>query len=123
MRSRYAAYARGDADYLWKTLHPDHEDRARPRDVVLREMRDAFRQFRYMGLRVLDHSPPDADGLARVLFLARVFEKGRNRTFVERSDFFHDGTGWRYHSGATIPAAMLPNPAESYTLATFPEVR
>ena len=26
MRSRYAAFALGDAAYLWRTLHAEHED-------------------------------------------------------------------------------------------------
>ena len=32
MRSRYAAFARREAGYLWRTLHPGHEDRARGED-------------------------------------------------------------------------------------------
>jgi SEC-C motif-containing protein len=120
MRSRYAAYACGDAEYLWKTLHPQHDDRARDKAAVLAEMREAFRRFRYMGLTVLDRAPPDAEGVARVLFIARVFERGRDRTFIERSDFMHDGTGWRYLCGAAIPVNVLPRDARTFTLATFP---
>jgi SEC-C motif-containing protein len=120
MRSRFAAYARGKADYLWKTLHPDHDDRARRREDVTKELREAFVRFRYQSLRVLDRSPPDREGVARVLFIARIFERGHDRSFIERSDFLHDGTGWRYLCGATIPVNILPNRAETYTLETFP---
>ena len=37
----------------------------------------------------------------RVLFLAGVFEKGRDRSFVELSTFARaaEGGGWRYLSG------------------------
>lgn len=121
MRSRYAAYARGDAAYLWRTLHSQHDDRSRDRDVVIGELREAFRRFRYMGLTVLDQAPPDAEGIARVLFLARIFERGQDRSFVERSDFLHDGTGWRYLCGANLPVNMLPGDARKLTLATFPK--
>ena len=93
MRSRFAAYARGDAEYLWRTLHPDHEDRGRPRDEVMRELRDASRGYRYVRLAILA-----ADG-ENVTFRAGVFQKGADRSFVERSRFARDGGGWRYLSG------------------------
>ena len=35
MRSRFAAFATGDAEYLWRTLHHGHEDRAHPKDQVV----------------------------------------------------------------------------------------
>jgi SEC-C motif-containing protein len=99
MRSRYAAFATKRVDYLWRTLHPDHDDRARPEAEVLRELRAACDEVRYRGLRVIESHPPDAGGVARVLFEARVFRKGRDLTFRELSEFVHDGTGWRYLAG------------------------
>ncbi len=120
MRSRYAAYATGDAPYLWKTVHPQHDDRARPEATVLAELREAFRRFRYMGLTVLDHAAPDAEGVARVLFLARVFERGVDRSFVEVSEFMHDGAGWRYLCGTTLPVNILMRDPRTLTIATFP---
>jgi SEC-C motif-containing protein len=106
MRSRYSAFALGEIEYLWRTLHPTHEDRSRPVEEVLRELRQATRKFKYRGLSILDRSPPDAAGLAQVLFLARVFESGKDRSFVERSDFRLDGSGWRYVGGVLRPAAV-----------------
>jgi uncharacterized protein YchJ len=35
----------------------------------------------------------------RVTFAARVFRKGRDLSFVERSEFLRDGDGWRYVRG------------------------
>lgn len=96
MRSRFAAFAIGDAQYLWRTLHPDHEDRARgavDKNDALRRWRGASRALKYMRLTILDARD------ARVLFLAAVFEKGRDRSFVELSTFAHDGAGWRYLAG------------------------
>ncbi|MCE9673837.1 hypothetical protein LY474_39190 [Myxococcus stipitatus] len=121
MRSRYAAFAQREAAYLWKTLHPDHPDRARPQEEVLRELRDFARAHQYPKLVVMDRRPPDANGVAQVLFFAKVFEKGKERSFVERSYFRHDGTGWRYHSGDTRMPRDLPVPPEALTLDTFPE--
>ncbi|MGA9520218.1 MAG: YchJ family metal-binding protein [Myxococcaceae bacterium] len=99
MRSRYSAFALKQVDYLWRTLHPDHPDRRRPEDEVKRELRKAFSTFKYPGLKILDAAGPGEDGAAYVLFHAQVFEKGRDRSFVERSEFRHDGTGWRYLAG------------------------
>ncbi|HRI66471.1 MAG TPA: YchJ family metal-binding protein [Polyangium sp.] len=112
MRSRYAAYATKLAPYIYRTLHNEHEDRKRPESDVMREIRDATSTLRFMQLSVLDHEDPNNDGLARVLFLARVFEKGQNRSFIELSDFLHDGIGWRYVRGRQIAAARLPNPEQ-----------
>jgi SEC-C motif domain protein len=70
---------------------------------------------------VLDRLTPDERGVAQVLFFAKVFERGKDRSFVERSDFRHDGAGWRYVSGVLHRLKELPGPPEALTLATFPE--
>lgn len=105
MRSRYSAFALREVEYLYRTLHPDHEDRSRPKDLALRSIRESASRHRYPGLRVIDHEGPDAGGVARVLFHARVFEKGRDRSFVELSEFARDDDGWRYLRGEGAPLA------------------
>jgi SEC-C motif-containing protein len=117
MRSRFAAFARADAAYLWRTLHPDHEDRARAERTqterqALRELRDGARAHRYMRLTVLD-----ARG-DLVLFLAGVFRKGRDVSFVELSRFAHDGVGWRYLSGEGRATSELADP-QGLTIDAF----
>lgn len=107
MRSRYAAFALREVDYLARTLHPDHPDRARPPAALAADLRRSAETYRYQGLAVLDSRPPDADGVARVLFHARVFHKGRDVGFVECSEFARDGGGWRYLAGTTARAAEL----------------
>jgi SEC-C motif domain protein len=123
MRSRFAAFALKDAAYLVRTLHPDHEDRQRPEAELLRAIKDAAGSCRYMGLDILDKRPPDEDGIAEVLFLARVFQKGRDLSFVERSAFARDGEGIRYLRGEILPAARLLSDPRALTLATFPQRR
>ena len=103
MRSRFAAFAIGDAEYLWRTLHPDHEDRARPKDEVVQALRATARGLKFMRLTILDAKD------SRVLFHAAVFEKGRERSFVELSTFARDASGWRYLSGQ----ARAPGPPEA----------
>lgn len=118
MRSRFAAYTHKLAPYIWRTLHNNHEDRNRPETEVLREIRDATSNLRFLQLAVLDREPPNAEGLARVLFYARVFEKGQNRSFIELSDFLHDGVGWRYLQGRQASAAKFSHP-ERVDIAQF----
>ena len=119
MRSRYSAFALREVDYLWRTLHPEHPDRARPRDDWTREVRAHAQALKYPRLHVLDRqlAPPPAPSV--VLFHARVFENGQDRSFVERSEFRHDGTGWRYLRGDARDPASFARPPESLTLEAF----
>jgi len=118
MRSRYSAFALKEVDYLWRTLHPQHPDRSRPEEEVKRELRQSASTFKYTGLRILDAEGPDAGGRARVLFHARLFEKGKDRSFLEASLFLHDGTGWRYVSG--VPRSAPGPVPEGLGLRDFP---
>jgi SEC-C motif domain protein len=120
MRSRYAAYAKKEIPYLLKTLHPSHEDRALPEAKLLGLLAEAAREQRYMGLAILDRRAPDEGGIAEVLFHVRVFQRGKDFSFVERSEFAHDGTGWRYLRGDTVPVNKIAGDPRALTLATFP---
>jgi SEC-C motif-containing protein len=120
MRSRYAAYAKREIAYLIRTLDPAHDDRKLPEGELHTLLAAAARNQRYMGLTILDHAAPNAEGIAEVLFLAKVFERGRDFSFVERSEFAHDGTGWRYRRGDLLPLAKIPGDPRAQTLATFP---
>ncbi|WP_308215668.1 YchJ family protein [Polyangium jinanense] len=118
MRSRFSAYARKESAYVLRTLHPDHEDRKRPEAEVMREIRDATSTLKFMRLDVLDHDGPDEAGFSHVLFHARVFEKGQDRSFIELSEFAHDGVGIRYRSGRQLAAAKVADP-KALTIAAF----
>ena len=119
MRSRYAAYAKREIAYLIKTLDPAHDDRKLPAGELLTVLAAAARNQRYMGLTILDHAAPSPEGIAEVLFLAKVFERGRDFSFVERSEFVHDGVGWRYRRGDLLPIDKIPGDPRALTLATF----
>ena len=112
MRSRFAAFALGDAEYLWRTLHSEHEDRAFAKDHVIHTLKSTFDSLKFMRLTIIDAKD------TRVLFLAAVFEKGRDRSFVELSTFAHDGTGWRYRDGNASPA-LDAKKATALTIETF----
>lgn len=99
MRARYSAFALADADYLWRTLHSSHDDRSR--DPV--DWRESFSKSEasrtYRGLRIVDTRPPDDSGVARVLFIARIRERGRDVGFAELSYFAQEDGDWRYITG------------------------
>jgi SEC-C motif domain protein len=115
MRSRYAAFALGLGGYLVRTLSASHPDRADPN--LERSLSQAKATHRYMGLTIV-HALAD-----QVLFLARIFVKGRDQSFAELSTFTDErGHGaassvWRYASGIMLPGERLPK--EGMTLENF----
>jgi len=105
MRSRYAAFALGLGRYLVDTLARTHADRARPAAELERELGAARFSQRFMGLRILDARSEETQG--EVLFHARIFVGGRERSFVELSRFVREEEGWRYESGRLLPASAV----------------
>ena len=112
MRSRYAAFARGEVDYLANTLCADHPDRT---DTAAADYRRARENMRYVGLDVLDAS---ADGdVGEVLFYARIFERGKDCSFVELSGFVRENGAWKYASGLMVRTEDLPPGPRTLTRA------
>lgn len=98
MRARYSAFVRGEAAFLWRTLHPDHDDREGSYDDFSARVSRTDR-VDYRKLTVLDDDGPDDEGVARVLFHVSARMDGKDASFMELSYFVHDGTGWRYLVG------------------------
>lgn len=90
MRSRYAAYAVGAHDHLFRTWHP----RTRPDDVVPDEA------LVWTGLEVLDAPGPDGDD-GVVEFRAHWEWQGRRGEVHERSRFTRRAGRWVYVDGET----------------------
>jgi SEC-C motif-containing protein len=120
MRSRFSAFALNEAEYLYKTLHPMNPDRALPKEEVIKGIKRSAAKLKFMRLRVLDRDGPDEEGIARVLFVAEVFEKGRDLTFMELSRFERDEEGWRYLDGELAPA--MGAKLEGMSIARFPRL-
>lgn len=97
MRSRYAAFALGLGEYLVDTLSKDHDDRAAPRATLVRELSRVKDTQRFMGLEIVS-SRMDGDR-GEVTFRAKVFEKGKDRSFTEHSQFVREDGEWRYAFG------------------------
>jgi len=116
MRSRFSAFALRNVDHLWRTLHPAHPDRQGDEATARKEIAEAARNQRFLRLTILDRRLGTPVETSLVLFHARIFQAGREQSFVEASTFRHDGTGWRYLSGDLRP----PQPGwEKLTLADF----
>ncbi len=105
MRSRYAAFARKQVDYLLATSHPDLIASHGGLDAFRRDLRRSCEEHRYPGLTVVEHH--QEGDLGQVLFRARVFRKGADVSFSENSDFVREGGRWLYLSG------QAPEPAST----------
>jgi len=123
MRSRYAAFALGLGAYLVDTLSASHPDRALPRVPLERELSRARITQRFTNLRILFSATggPSGDDPDRgqVLFLAGVFVQGRDRSFIELSDFVREGGAWRYAGGVGGAAALFAGELASLTPEAF----
>ena len=113
MRSRWSAFAVGRGDWLFDTLASSHPDRAAPRDAVVRELSRARERQRFMKLTILHASASGDEG--EVLFVARIFEKGRDCSFAELSHFIREDGEWRYASGILVPGDRLPRDVTTLT--------
>jgi SEC-C motif-containing protein len=90
MRSRYAAFAKGLADYLFRTWHP----RTRPSEVTV----DPDMSWRGLDITdVVAGSADDAHGEVR--FTAHYVKAGRPGALHERSRFERRAGRWFYLDG------------------------
>ena len=113
MRSRYSAFALGAVDYLVETTHPSHPDAGAPREDLVASLRRVTSSCRYPGLVVLDARSEGDEG--QVLFRARVFQKGKDLSFTELSDFARDDGKWKYVAGQLVDGAW-----QGLTIAAVP---
>ena len=116
VRARYSAYVRREAGFLWRTLHPDHDDREGAYDDFVERV-NRTDAVEYRSLDVLDDDGPDDEGVARVLFRVGARMDGKDASFVELSYFVHDGVGWRYLVGE------LGTPPKDWKKLTLVEFR
>jgi SEC-C motif-containing protein len=112
MRSRYSAFAMGEVEYLWKTLAATNPDRDHPREAMIAALKQTCSRLKFMGLAVHESE------VARVLYQARVFEKGRDVSFMELAEFDREGDAWRYVVGKVKSAVGRPLDA-AVTIAGF----
>jgi SEC-C motif-containing protein len=105
MRSRYTAYARGDAGYLQRTSAGEallKFDRA--------DVENSFKRTEWLGLEVTRvEADQVADTLGHVTFTARFRQNGKIHALSERSEFRRVDGAWRYSSGeADVESRRAP---------------
>jgi SEC-C motif-containing protein len=98
MRSRYSAFALGLGGYLLRTLTADHPDRGD--DDAERALAQARAGQRFLGLTILEEHTEGDRGV--VVFDARLFSRGVDQSFTERSRFRREGGAWRYEGGEIV---------------------
>lgn len=91
MRSRYTAFAVGDADHLWRTWHP----RTRPEEVTI----DPAVQWTGLVILDVDTDTPNNDDTVEFRATYRDRESQRTGTLHERSRFAVRARRWFYVDG------------------------
>ncbi len=102
MRSRYAAFALGLGSFLVRTLAAEHPDRAADQEALALALSRAKDTQRFLGLTIRE-ARTEGD-VGEVVFDARIFERGKDRSFSERSRFVKEGEAWRYAGGEVLDA-------------------
>lgn len=105
MRSRYTAFALGNADYLMATWAPEH----RPRRLDLRND-----PAEWLGLEIRHtESGGEADAEGRVEFIARFRLQGAVQVLHEDSRFRRQDGNWLYVDGQSPPRRAATGPIAS----------
>jgi SEC-C motif domain protein len=102
MRSRYSAYVKVEADYIFETTHPKHRE-----GYDHEGTKEWAESSEWQGLEIIstkNGGPEDATG--EVEFIARFSEKGEPRVHHERALFKKEKNGWFFTDGK--PAAQQP---------------
>lgn len=90
MRSRFSAFAVGDADYLLRSWHPS----TRPSSL---DLDDSLRWYRLDIVRTVAGGPLDAWG--EVVFIAHFRSPGGPDSLTEHSTFQRADGRWMYLAG------------------------
>lgn len=104
MRSRYAAFSRGEVAYLIRTLH--HSRRA---GLDREGLAESAEQLTWTGLRVLATQAGGADDTTGIVeFEARYRAGAQEGVLHERSRFVREAGAWYYVDGEVGGPAPAP---------------
>lgn len=98
MRSRYAAYALGNAGYVIATTFAGGPQWQADEAAWTASIEAFSRGTQFVGLRI---HPEDVED--HVTFTAALRQAGQDASFTERSRFVRVGNRWTYHSGRRLP--------------------
>lgn len=102
LRSRYAAYAIGEASYIMKTTHPDHEEAKKPEAQWKAELALFARHTQFDSLDIQEQSYTEGDAQGSITFEAGITQNGQDASFKEKSDFVKQDGAWLYAAGDTF---------------------
>ena len=105
MRSRYAAYVKGEIDFLMETIHPEHRH-----DLDRNSVQEWSSQAEWLGLEVKNSTGSESDSKGKVEFIARFRQGGLEHSHHELSRFKKVAGKWYYVDGKvtpTIPAGAV----------------
>lgn len=97
MRSRYSAYALGNAEYIIATTHPENPVFTSDQQGWKKNILEFSKNTRFEGLKVEEFI--DGTEVAFVTFTAVLRQNGQDATFTEKSRFFRVGGRWLYRDG------------------------
>lgn len=97
MRSRYTAYAKGEIDYLAKTL-----GLLQRRGFDRRSARQWSEQAEWLGLEIVSASGGPGDKTGKVEFIARFKQQGEEHRHHEISRFEFQQGRWLYVDGKIL---------------------
>jgi SEC-C motif domain protein len=100
MRSRYAAYALGLAQYIIDTTHPNNSSYSLPLEQWRKEILAFSKNTQFVGLSIVEHSGGASEG--SVTFYADLRQGGKDVSFTEKSRFEKLDGKWLYESGDII---------------------
>lgn len=97
MRSRFAAYALGLADYIIETTHRDHPEFSKDRSAWKTSIEKFSRATNFDHLTINEFV--DGEEAATVSFTAHLRQGGSDASFGEKSFFVKEDNRWLYKSG------------------------
>jgi len=103
MKSRYSAYATGNADYIIKTTHPDNSDCSEEKQGWRASILAFCKETAFEGLKIIDYNKECKNKEAFVTFEAYL----SSGILKEKSRFLKTEERWLYVDGVVVFDEML----------------
>ncbi len=100
MRSRYTAYATGNAEYLFETAHPKHR-----KGLTIKGISDWAEENNWLNLEITFTSRGSIQDVAGTVEFKAYFtdKKGVDQIHHERSEFVKENEKWYYTTATFDP--------------------
>ena len=105
MRSRYSAFAKGETDYIGRTLHPDHREEYDP--LATKRWADSSEWIKLEVVDTKDGGENDDEGA--VEFIATYRQNGAIHNYHELGLFSRLKDVWYYVDGKVITPGTVRN--------------